>query len=342
MAGVAETKNVSDDVQHTSRRFLLVFDLNGLFVERFRKAPFTRPRHSNESASTEASTSKDDESEQQPERVDDARTNDGPVSTRTRHAKNRREVVRADFRIGNYHCYERRFAKDFLEWAHENFDVAVWSSAMPQNTMGIIDNVWGELKGKLAFILTQEHCTHVGSLKKDDGRRKPKFLKELSVVWEKFKDKGYNSTNTLLIDDSPYKVERNPPNTAIHPTPFTTAMRDWEKGLSDTGALRTYLTRLLESDSIPSFVKSNPFFDEDDFDAGSVDAHTMEAIGEKMAALNVSPKPKTTSKPKKSKKKETNEKKKSQMPIPKSVIVQSKLNVATSDAGENRKGGNSD
>ena len=118
-------------------------------------------------------------------------------------------------------------------------------------------------------------------------------------------------------------------------------MRDWEKGLSDTGALRTYLTRLLESDSIPSFVKSNPFFDEDDFDAGSVDAHTMEAIGEKMAALNVSPKPKAL-KPKKNKSKETDEKKKSQMPIPKSVIVQSKLNVATSDAGENRKGGNSD
>lgn len=333
MAGVAETRSVSDD---TSTRFLLVFDLNGLFVERFRKSPFTRPRHSNESASTEASTSKDDESKQQPERVDDAGTDDGPVSTRTRQAKKRREAVRADFRLGQYHCYERRFAKDFLEWAHENFDVAVWSSAMPQNTMGIIDNVWGELKGKLAFILTQEHCTHVGSLKKD-GRRKPKFLKELSVVWEKFKDRGYNSTNTLLIDDSPYKVERNPPNTAIHPTPFTTAMRDWEKGLSDTGALRTYLTRLLESDSIPSFVKANPFFDEDDFDAGSVDAHTMEAIGEKMAALNVLPKPKA------SKQKNKNmEKKKSQIPIPKSVVLQSKLNLATSDAGENQVGEISD
>jgi hypothetical protein len=68
----------------------------------------------------------------------------------------------------------------------------------------------------------------------------------------------------------------------------------------------------------------------------------MEAIEEKMAALNVSPKPKA-SKPKKNKKnKETNEKKKSQMPIPKSVTVQSKLNIATPDAGENQKGGNSD
>ena len=331
MAGVADTKIVPDNAHHTSRRFLLVFDLNGLFVERFRKSPFTRPRHS-----TEASTSKNDECDQQSERgVDDAGTNDGPVSTRTRHAKNRREALRADFRIGKYHCYKRRFAKEFLKWAHANFDVAVWSSAQPQNTMGIIDNVWGELKGKLAFILTQEHCTHVGSLKKD-GQRKPKFLKELSVVWEKFKDRGYNGANTLLIDDSPYKVERNPPNTAIHPTPFTIAMRDCEKGLSDTGALRMYLTRLLESDSIPSFVKANPFFDEDDFDAGFVDAHTMVTIGEKMAALNVSPIPKT-SKPKKKK-----EKKKAQMPIPKSVVVRSKLNSATSVGEKNQKGGNSD
>jgi hypothetical protein len=48
---------------------------------------------------------------------------------------------------------------------------------------------------------------------------KPIFLKELKYVWEMFP--WYDETNTLLIDDSPHKVVRNPPNTSLHPEPLT-------------------------------------------------------------------------------------------------------------------------
>ena len=91
----------------------------------------------------------------------------------------------------------------------------------------------------------QTHCTNSGfnSLEK---KSKPLFFKELKKVWQKVKKGGpYSASNTLLIDDKPYKALLNPvilntvvfviitfenvnikkiyilqPNTAIFPEPY--------------------------------------------------------------------------------------------------------------------------
>ena len=77
---------------------------------------------------------------------------------------------------------------------------------------------------------------------------KPILLKDLEHVWTIFP--WYNESNTLLIDDSPYKVINNPLYTSIHPES------------SDYTALHTtikpYLQRLLDSGlSITQFLSEN-------------------------------------------------------------------------------------
>jgi hypothetical protein len=61
----------------------------------------------------------------------------------------------------------------------------------------------------------QTDCTDTG-LRLPENRRKPFFLKELSKLWNKVKpdlpwEEGqYGPSNTLMIDDSPYKALCNP------------------------------------------------------------------------------------------------------------------------------------
>ena len=119
------------------------------------------------------------------------------------------------FTIGNFKCFVRPGVRKFLKWVHHHFDVAVWSSTMPHNTIPIVRHIWGKKMKDLKFIFSQRQCTYTGTM--DDG--KPIFLKELKYVWEMFP--WYDETNTVLIDDSPYKVARNPPQTSIHPEPLT-------------------------------------------------------------------------------------------------------------------------
>lgn len=67
----------------------------------------------------------------------------------------------------------------------------------------------------LFWLQDQSHCTETG-FNTIDNSDKPLVLKELKKLWEKEDpnlpwDKGvYDKSNTLLLDDSPYKALRNP------------------------------------------------------------------------------------------------------------------------------------
>lgn len=66
-----------------------------------------------------------------------------------------------------------------------------------------------------SFMQDQSHCTDTG-YRTIENKEKPLFLKELRKLWEKCDpdlpwEKGeFNETNTLLLDDSPYKAILNP------------------------------------------------------------------------------------------------------------------------------------
>lgn len=68
---------------------------------------------------------------------------------------------------------------------------------------------------RITFLQDQSHCTKTGYNTVED-RAKPLLLKELKYIWEKHEPDlpwasgEYNESNTLLLDDSPYKALRNP------------------------------------------------------------------------------------------------------------------------------------
>ncbi|XP_057480056.1 uncharacterized protein LOC130767259 isoform X2 [Actinidia eriantha] len=118
--------------------------------------------------------------------------------------------------------FKRPFYDDFLQFCFERFHVAVWSSRTKKNVKSVLDFLMGKSKHNLLFCWDQSHCTYTGFNTVED-REKPLLLKELNKIWEKHDPdlpwaRGYyNKSNTLLLDDSPYKALRNPPNTAIFP-----------------------------------------------------------------------------------------------------------------------------
>jgi hypothetical protein len=150
------------------------------------------------------------------------------------------------FVLGNCRYYIRPGTKKFLEWVHDRFDVAVWSSTMPHNTTQIVQHVWGEKMCELKFIFTQDQCTHDGMIGK-----KPRFLKEIRYVWEMFP--WSDEYNTLLIDDSEYKVVNNPEHTSIHPEPY-----DYKVYSNINKTIRPYLQKLFDSRMcVQEFVSQN-------------------------------------------------------------------------------------
>ncbi|KAJ1386231.1 HAD superfamily [Sesbania bispinosa] len=75
----------------------------------------------------------------------------------------------------------------------------------------------GELKEKLVFCWNGSHCTHTDAYSLDDEHKKKKIVfKELRRIWEDndsnhpWEEGTYNESNTLLLDDSPYKGLCNP------------------------------------------------------------------------------------------------------------------------------------
>lgn len=159
--------------------------------------------------------------------------------------------------------FRRPFCDDFLRFCFEKFHVGVWSSRTKKNLKSAIDFLMGEMKSKLLFCWNQTHCTKTGFYTLEN-REKPMLLKELKKLWEKHEpslpwERGdYNESNTLLLDDSPYKALHNPPYTAIFPNPF--CYKDVnDKSLGPGGDLRVYLEGLASADDVRKYVEANPY-----------------------------------------------------------------------------------
>lgn len=173
------------------------------------------------------------------------------------------EEYTPDTIISRKAVFKRPFCDDFLQFCFKKFHVGVWSSRTMRNVKSAIDFLMGDLQGKLLFCWDQSQCTDTGFYTLEN-REKPMLLKELKRLWEKDEpglpwERGdYNESNTLLLDDSPYKALRNPPYTAIFPNPYC------YKDVNDTslgpgGDLRVYLEGLASAGDVQKYVEANPF-----------------------------------------------------------------------------------
>lgn len=170
---------------------------------------------------------------------------------------------KADKIVARRAIFKRPFCSDFLRFCFERFDVGIWSSRTGRNVDIVINCLMSDMKHKLLFCWDQSHCTTT-SFKTIENNRKVVVFKELRKLWEKHDpnlpwEKGdYNESNTLLLDDSPYKALLNPPHTAIFP--YSYKFHDANDNALDSGGdIRVYLEELDGAEHLQKYIEEHPF-----------------------------------------------------------------------------------
>ncbi|KDP43111.1 hypothetical protein JCGZ_27060 [Jatropha curcas] len=134
-------------------------------------------------------------------------------------------------------------------------DESIVDLKQKKNLNNALEFVMGSSKSKLLFAWDQKYCTDSG-FKTSNDRHKPIFFKEMENLWDKYSGK-YSSSNTLLIDDEPYKSLLNPPNSAIFIPEYNSKQAN-DNVLGPNGKLRLFLDGITEADDVPYYVKENP------------------------------------------------------------------------------------
>ncbi|XP_047061903.1 uncharacterized protein LOC124669308 isoform X2 [Lolium rigidum] len=169
----------------------------------------------------------------------------------------------ADGRVRGKNVFKRYYLDDFLRFCFQNFELGIWSSRMKVNVDAVLDILMKDLRRHLLFFWDASQCTTTnrGTL---ENRYKPLVLKELKKLWNKedpdlpWEQGEFSPSNTLLVDDSPYKALRNPPHTAIFPQPYSYHMEE-DESLGPGGDLRVYLENIAAADDVQRYVQEHPF-----------------------------------------------------------------------------------
>ncbi|KAL4568566.1 hypothetical protein LXL04_024180 [Taraxacum kok-saghyz] len=151
--------------------------------------------------------------------------------------------------------FKRPFLDDFLRFCFQRFDVAIWSSRTRKVLAPVVDYLLGDLKKKLLFIWDSSHCTN-SSARCLENWYKFIVFKDLKKIWEK--SEFYDESNTLLLDDSPYKALLNPKHTGVFPSSYNYYNTN-DNSLGPNGDLRVYLEGVGTTENIQMYVRQNPF-----------------------------------------------------------------------------------
>ncbi|WJX79424.1 hypothetical protein P8452_62544 [Trifolium repens] len=169
---------------------------------------------------------------------------------------------RADSESGNFLLFKRPFSEEFMKFCLERFEVGIWTSAQEHNIDGALNLAIGEeSKNKLLFVWNQDQCRTTNTASKENNK-KPIFFKELKKVWEKVEKGGpYSASNTLMIDDKPYKAYLNDENTSIFVKSYDPDDNE-DNTLDPNGELCEYLKGVAEAEDVQSYVENNAFGEE--------------------------------------------------------------------------------
>ncbi|KAK7411327.1 hypothetical protein VNO78_02760 [Psophocarpus tetragonolobus] len=178
-------------------------------------------------------------------------------------SSSRYKEIEPDFVLRGRKVYKRPFCDDFLQFCFDRFHVGVWSSRAKSNVDEAITFLMGKSAAKLLFCWNQSHCTRT-KFTTVENKDKPLVLKELRKLWDKDDpdlpwEKGeFNESNTLLLDDSPYKALMNPMHSAIFPFSYR-YYHTTDSELGPGGDLRVYLEGLATAENVQKYVSENPF-----------------------------------------------------------------------------------
>ncbi|CAI8591949.1 unnamed protein product [Vicia faba] len=174
--------------------------------------------------------------------------------------------VKQDTTISRKAVFKRPYYLEFLNFCFERFDVAVWSSRLKKYVDRVVDYLMGDMKQRLIFCWDLSHCTET-SFRTLENRHKPLVFKDLRKIWDNYDpnlpwDKGYyNESNTLLLDDSPYKALLNPPYNSIFPHTYSYENQN-DISLAAGGSLRRYLDGVANAENMVKYVEQHPFGQE--------------------------------------------------------------------------------
>jgi hypothetical protein len=138
--------------------------------------------------------------------------------------------------ISNTDVIPRSDLHEFLTLLHDNFCLAIWTSATRKTAKLLVKALFPQnIQERLLFVWHRNFCTLVettsgstasennstneeeqGEGRKDDNITAMKYL---SKVWSAYP--LWDSTNTILLDDSPEKCRHEFRGNAIHPLPIT-------------------------------------------------------------------------------------------------------------------------
>ena len=121
---------------------------------------------------------------------------------------------------GYYVVFERPGLQPFLDFLFENFNVSVWTAASKDYALFIIEKILlKKKKRKIDWIFFSYHCEISKSIKK--------HTKDLKMLWEKYQINGYNTHNTIILDDYD-EVYNTQINNCIFMKPFEFLEKDSE------------------------------------------------------------------------------------------------------------------
>jgi len=118
--------------------------------------------------------------------------------------------------IANTPIIPRIGLSNFLSYLHENFCLAIWTSAKAKTASVLIRTlIPPEISRHLLFVWAQHHCSAIRS--QSGCGDETLYEKDLKRVWKEYPLWGQH--NTLLVDDSPEKCGAWREN-AVHPPPL--------------------------------------------------------------------------------------------------------------------------
>jgi TFIIF-interacting CTD phosphatase-like protein len=148
--------------------------------------------------------------------------------------KNKNKAKKFNFHDmeGYYIVFERPGLQKFLDYLFDNFNVSIWTAASKDYSLFIIDKIilQGKSNRKLDWVFFSYHCTL--------SKKKNKFTKDLSIIWDDYKVDGYTKYNTVIIDDYD-EVFKTQPNNCIIAKPF--------EFISDKSEDDNYLDNLIKA-----------------------------------------------------------------------------------------------
>ncbi|CAJ1962647.1 unnamed protein product [Cylindrotheca closterium] len=114
---------------------------------------------------------------------------------------------------------------EFWEFLSQHFCLAIWTSAKPKTAQALVKAIIPDhIQSKLIFVWGQSQCQMQMQSQNDAGcdssidERNVVFVKSLNKVYNRYP--LWNSTNTLLIDDSREKIPTRNVGNVLHPPPM--------------------------------------------------------------------------------------------------------------------------